>query len=50
LPLINIKQEPVNISIPWISTAEIERAIASRKTTIDLRQEELKKAVESWSL
>jgi hypothetical protein len=49
LPLVNIEQESVNISIPWISAAEIEKTIASRKTTVDLRTEEIKNAMDSWS-
>ncbi|MDR1945350.1 MAG: hypothetical protein LBQ59_04765 [Candidatus Peribacteria bacterium] len=49
LPLVNIEQEPVNISIPWISVSEIEKTLASRRATVDLRTEEIKNAADSWS-
>ena len=49
-PLVYIDQETVNISLPWISESEIDRAIFSRESTLEQREDELSNASDSLSL
>lgn len=49
LPLVNIHQEPVFIELPWISVSEIDKTILSRELTLNSWQEELDRALDSWS-
>lgn len=51
LPFVNVRQEPIWISIPWISKTEIDRTLESRKMTItEERPEELRRITNEWSL
>lgn len=50
LPLVYIDQETVNINLPWISDAELNRTISSWSNTLDQRQNEVNNASEAWSL
>lgn len=50
VPLVNVNQDTINISIPWISKAEINKVIDNRKNTLGIRKEEIKEAKEKWSL
>lgn len=43
LPLINLNQETVNITVPWISQVELDRAFLSRERTIEKWKEEVAK-------
>ncbi len=47
-PLVYIDQETVNIALPWLSEAELNRTIASRSNTLNQRETELERAKESW--
>ena len=46
LPLVYIKQETVDISLPWISKAEIDKTILLREWTLKQREDEINRAKE----
>ncbi len=50
LPMVYIDQETVNIELPWLSDAELNRTISSWTNTLSEREEEVNSASESWSL
>ncbi|MDD2870584.1 MAG: VCBS repeat-containing protein [Candidatus Gracilibacteria bacterium] len=49
-PLVYLDQETVNITVPWISEAEIDKALYSRESTLEQREQEVSTAGEAWSL
>lgn len=49
-PLVYLDQETVNITVPWISEVEIDKALTSRESTLEQREQEVSTAWEAWSL
>lgn len=49
IPLVKIEKETVNLNIPWVDKESIDRTLASRKSTVDQRNAEFKRAKEAWS-
>jgi hypothetical protein len=49
-PLITLEQETVHMTLPWISKAELNKAISNREATIEQREGELDRAKEEWDL
>ncbi|MDP2089997.1 MAG: FG-GAP-like repeat-containing protein [Candidatus Gracilibacteria bacterium] len=50
LPLVYIDQETVNINLPWLSDAELNRTISTWSNTLDQREFEVNRASEAWSM
>ena len=50
IPLVKIKQETVNVSVPWIDEETINKTIAARKNTVESRKTELKRAKNNRTL
>lgn len=50
IPLVYIEQETVDITLPWISQAEIDKTIALREKTLEQREDEVERAKEEWSM
>jgi len=48
LPFVNVRQEMVGVTLPWISEAEINQAKVSREWTIKQWQEEAAKYSKLW--
>jgi hypothetical protein len=48
-PLIKLEQETVNMTLPWISEAEINKIISDRGATLKQREDEVARAQEVWS-
>jgi hypothetical protein len=48
--LVYIEQETVDITLPWISQAEIDKTIALREKTLEQREDEVERAKEEWSM
>ncbi|MFK7779624.1 MAG: hypothetical protein QM490_00540 [Candidatus Gracilibacteria bacterium] len=49
MPLVYIEQEIINITLPWTSTAEINKTITSWESTLDQRGVEIERAKREWN-
>jgi len=50
IPLVYIEQETVDITLPWISQAEIDKTILLREKTLQQREDEIERAKNEWSM
>lgn len=50
MPLVNVEPETINVNVPWIDRASLDRVALDWRFTIDQWTAELQRASSAWSM